>query len=243
MQVVVFGSGQMGSAIINALKDSFEVIAVVRSLKTAKQIQGVKYEIFSKDYNIDNKNIILAFKPYAIDEVSTILKGKSNLCISVLAKTPLELLKTKIQSKYYTLAMPNIASFYKASITPFFKSDENESLSEDILSQLGNIVKCSSQSELKAATAISGCSPAFLALIAESIETSGVYIGLNRELSNKLTCGLFKSVSAMLENGIDSTNIQRSVCSPGGITIKGIYELEKNGVRGTIFDAIIASSK
>ena len=53
---------------------------------------------------------------------------------------------------------------------------------------------------MNAAMAISGCAPAFLALVAESIANAGVFEGLSKELSLNLTRSLFKSSSVLLEN-------------------------------------------
>ncbi|EPB4956407.1 pyrroline-5-carboxylate reductase dimerization domain-containing protein, partial [Campylobacter jejuni] len=36
--------------------------------------------------------------------------------------------------------------------------------------------------------------------------------------------------------------IKENICSPGGVTIKGIKILEQKGIRGSFFEAINASS-
>lgn len=94
---------------------------------------------------------------------------------------------------------------------------------------------------MNAAMAISGCAPAFLALIAESIANAGVYEGLSKELSLNLTRSLFKSSSVLLEHEHPAI-IKENICSPGGVTIKGIKILEQKGIRGSFFEAINASS-
>jgi len=86
------------------------------------------------------------------------------------------------------------------------------------------------------ATAIIGSGPAFLALIAEAISDGGVYIGLSREKSIKLTKMLFKSFSTLEE---DFCTIKNKVMSPKGTTAEGINSLEEDGVRGKIIKSII----
>ncbi|EOI0716744.1 pyrroline-5-carboxylate reductase dimerization domain-containing protein, partial [Campylobacter jejuni] len=116
---------------------------------------------------------------------------------------------------------------------------ENEIL--DILKTFGSAYKLDNEIQMNAAMAISGCAPAFLALIAESIANAGVYEGLSKELSLNLTRSLFKSSNALLEHEHPAI-IKENICSPGGVTIKGIKILEQKGIRGSFFEAINASS-
>ena len=86
------------------------------------------------------------------------------------------------------------------------------------------------------ATAIIGSGPAFLAILAEAISDGGVYIGLKRDVAIKLTKGLFKSFAAI--DG-DFADIKNRVMSPKGTTAEGLYELEREGIRGSMLKGII----
>lgn len=50
-----------------------------------------------------------------------------------------------------------------------------------------------------------------------------------------------KASSALLEHEHPAI-IKENICSPGGVTIKGIKILEQKGIRGSFFEAINASS-
>ncbi|EJG9994280.1 pyrroline-5-carboxylate reductase, partial [Campylobacter coli] len=202
--------------------------------------EGFKTLLY-KDFNIENKNIILAFKPYALESVAANLKGKAKILISVLANTDFDKLKL-IQAQNYARIMPNTAAKYKASTTPYVLKNSNfKDEVIEILNTFGKAYKLNEEKQMNAAMAISGCAPAFLALVAESIANAGVYEGLSKELSLNLTRSLFKSAAALLENEHPAI-IKENICSPAGVTIKGIKVLEQKGIRGTFFEALNASA-
>lgn len=68
-----------------------------------------------KEFDITDKNIILAVKPYALNDVSINLKGISNTLYSILAGTTIESLKESIDSKSYIRVMPNVSAKFQAS--------------------------------------------------------------------------------------------------------------------------------
>jgi pyrroline-5-carboxylate reductase len=164
------------------------------------------------------------------------LKGEAEVLISILAGKPIFEIEKRIKSKYYLRAMPNVAAKFQASITALTGDEEVRKTGEEILSKIGEVVWVQNDDEIDMATAIIGSGPAFLAIIAEAISDGGVYCGLKREVSEKLTKGLFKSFAALNE---DFASIKNSVMSPKGTTAEGIFTLESEGVRGKIMKGII----
>ena len=132
--------------------------------------------------------------------------------------------------------MPNLAAAKNASITPFLG---DESLSE-IISGFGKAVKMASKSEFDAAGIISGCAPAFLALVAEALVNGAIRGGVRAKDANELVSGLFDSVRVLLASSHPAL-LKESVCSPAGTTIEGIAKLEEKGVRSAFIEAVAAS--
>ena len=163
------------------------------------------------------------------------IKGEANILISILAGKSLVELQ-KIKSKAYIRAMPNIAAKYESSATAITGDEIAKEFAIDIFKNIGEVIWLDSDDEIDMATAIIGSGPAFLAIIAEAISDGGVYIGLSREKSTKLTKILFKSFSALKE---DFSVIKNEVMSPKGTTAEGIKSLEEDGIRGKILKAII----
>lgn len=240
-EIFILGNGAMATAMAFGLKDKYSIVLVGRNRQKLENLakQGFKTELYGDKFDINNKFIILAFKPYALDSVSQILSGKADLIISVLATSSLEEIKNQISSNRYIKAMPNIAAKFKSSITPFFSKDcQNED--EVILSTFGEICRVDSEDELNMAMAISGCAPAYLALVAEAMACGCVSKGLKKDIAHSITAGVFKSVSALLKESHPAL-IKEFVCSPAGTTIEGVNVLEEHSVRSAFIKAIKAS--
>ena len=238
MRVSIIGYGEMAKAIAKGLKGNIEFEVVGRDKEKLKKFASeFECEYYLLDgFDITNKIIILAIKPYALSEVSMRIKGKAEVLISILAGKTLFELEKYIKSKYYLRAMPNIAAKYQASTTALTGDIKAKEIGEKILGYIGDVIWVNNDDEIDMATAIIGSGPAFLSLIASAIEDAGVYTGLKREVSHKLTKGLFKSFTSLKEN---YDTIKNQVMSPKGTTAEGIYSLEEEGVRGKIMKGII----
>lgn len=207
---------------------------------------GAKMQI-----NIESANILLCVKPAALDFFS--FKGRAKAVFSILNGIKIQNLKEQINADFFIRAMPNIAASLGKSATAFCIESSNKSstkaaqdsmqiaknLANKIFGSVGVCVQIE-EAQMSAATALGGCSPAFLALIAESLIDSAVANGLKRDQAQILANALFSGFSELLQ--IKSANeIKEEVMSPGGSTAAGIESLEKSALRGAIFSAFGAS--
>ena len=112
--ITIIGTGKMAYALIDGLKDSFDIEIVGRDLK---KLQNLKKSSFKttlfENFDSSNKTVILAVKPYALDNVSKYFKSEVKLLISVLAGTKIEKLKENIKAKSYIRCMPNLCAVFK----------------------------------------------------------------------------------------------------------------------------------
>lgn len=238
MKIHILGSGVMAKAMALGLKNSgFSVVLV--SQKALNDNSFIN-ELYGQNYEIEGKNIILAFKPYALDAVANKLTGRANICISVLARTSLEKIKELINAKNYAICMPNLAAKHNASITPFLCDAKNSDEIEKILQGFGKAILLSNKNEFNAASIASGCAPAYLGLIAEALKDALVQAGIKASVANELISGTFLSTGKMLESTHPAL-FKESICSPGGTSIEGIASLEKSAVRGAMMSAFKAS--
>ncbi len=118
-----------------------------------------------------------------------------------------------------------------------------EAMREDaatIFSSCGE-VELVDESALEAITAISGCGPGYAFVIIDALADAGVRAGLPRALAIKLAAQtLAGSGKLCLASGLHPAQLRDQVTSPGGTTIAGIHALEKHGVRGAFYDAVMA---
>lgn len=244
MKLSLVGSGAMATALALGLEGHFELEIIARnkekalglSSKLKKPIEIVSLD----DANIENKNILLCIKPYALQEVSLKLQGKANWLISVLASTSIEKLSKTIQANHIVRAMPNVSAKLSASTTTLTGDKKIQKECMDIFGTVGDAFWVDSEKELDVATAIAGSGPAFLALVAEAMMDGGVKQGLKRDDSIKLVSSLFKGFAPLL-NSSHPALIKDSVMSPAGTTAAGYSTLEEYGVRDAFIKAIEAA--
>lgn len=97
---------------------------------------------------------------------------------------------------------------------------------------------------IDAASAVSGCGPAFVFMFIQSLADAGVKCGLSRDkallYAEQTVLG---SAKLALMSNEHPEKLKDNVCSPAGSTIAGVTTLEDGSFRGTIEQAVCASYK
>lgn len=93
-----------------------------------------------------------------------------------------------------------------------------------------------------AATALSGCGPAFLYIVQEAMADAGVSLGLPRAMAYQLCAQTMLGAGKTLrDSGKIPGALKDAVCSPGGTTIPGVLAMEEAGGRNAMIQAVLAS--
>lgn len=120
-------------------------------------------------------------------------------------------------------------------------SPEAESALLDLLNAAGNVVKID-ESRMDAASAVTGCGPAFVCLILEALTDGAVQCGLPRDMAEQFVAEtVLGTVKLSVETGQNPALLRAAVCSPRGSTIAGIAEMEKHAVRFALMEAVRAA--
>jgi pyrroline-5-carboxylate reductase len=95
---------------------------------------------------------------------------------------------------------------------------------------------------MDAASALSGCGPAFVDLFLEALSDGAVACGLPRDKALRYAeQTVLGSAKLALESGEHPAVLKDKVCSPGGSTIAGVRALEKGAFRAAAMEAVIAA--
>ena len=98
------------------------------------------------------------------------------------------------------------------------------------------------EDKIDAASALSGCGPAFVALFAEALADGAVECGLPRDKAALYAAQtILGTAQLILESGKHPGQIKDAVCSPGGTTIEGVHALEKGKFRASSMNAVTAA--
>ena len=191
--------------------------------------------------------VIMAVKPYVVEgviaEVKEQLKGKAVL--SVVAGYTCGKYGTLLdESTRVQYIMPNTPCMVGEGVLLF---EEENTLTGEELAQakgmfeaLGEVVSLGTHL-MNAGMAISGCGPAFVAMMIEALADAGVKYGLPRPTAYRLASKTLSGTGEMqLKTGMHPGVIKDGVCSPAGTTIRGVEALERAGLRAAMLDAVQA---
>jgi pyrroline-5-carboxylate reductase len=257
-KIGIIGVGRMGSCIARRLLEtktfsSKEILFTTRHAETtaaAERDLGITpckgNAALVKQADI----ILLAVKPQNVvevmDEIGKDLKGK--ILISIAASlTTQEMEKHTPKGTIVLRAMPNTPAFVGAGITALCagKSVEESHWKKAIkvFEPLGPTVRVD-EKHFDAVTGLSGCGPAYIYVILESLTEAGIKVGLPRDLSTKLAAQTVMGAAKMLlETGRHPAALKDEVTTPAGCTIDGLLELEEGKLRVTLIKAVVKATE
>ena len=95
------------------------------------------------------------------------------------------------------------------------------------------------EDKIDAASALSGCGPAFVYMFAEALADGAVECGLPRDKAMLYAAQtLLGSAKLLSESGKHPGQLKDAVCSPGGTTIAGVHALEDGAFRSSAMNAV-----
>ena len=255
--IAIIGVGNMGGSILAGLagagvsQQRIRAVDPNRSNQVAQQY-GVLPVQSPAQAAMGASTIIVAVKPGKVKEVVAQMAPQmspSTLLISVAAGITIHDLETWASSQQNPApavirAIPNIPARLRQGVTAVaWGAGVNETqmmAAQAVFSAIGAVLAVE-EPQMEAVSAVSGCGPAYLFLVAEAMTEAGVRLGLPRETATRLVTQTFVGSSALLATGEPATELRAQVTSPGGTTAAAIYELEQHGVRAAFSAAMKAS--
>lgn len=187
--------------------------------------------------------VVLAVKPAVLDDVAGELVDAGTPVISILAGTSLEKLATALPGVDLVRVMPNLGAQLRQAVLcvsyPEGLDEAAQARAHELLALLGDVIEIEEEL-IDAATAIMGCSPGYLALLAEILVSEGVKLGLTEDQTSRMVARSMAATGGLLDLHAPGA-LKRAVASPGGMTEAGLDALEERDLAETVRAAVDAS--
>lgn len=256
MKIAILGAGNMGGAIARGLVQGTKVKAenVTVSNPTNGKLDALK--AFNAGIHVTNSNreaakdanlIILAVKPWLVKQVLEEIQMdvKKQILATVVAGVSFADYGTIIDpSATIFRVIPNTAISLLESTTLIAScnaSQEQEQLILDIFSEMG-LAMLIPESQMGAATSLTSCGIAYVLKYIHAAVEAGVEMGIYPKDAQRMVAQSVKGAAELLlQNDTHPALEIDKVTTPGGITIKGLNELEHAGFSSAIIRAMKAS--
>jgi pyrroline-5-carboxylate reductase len=187
--------------------------------------------------------VVLAVKPNVLDEVAADLVQAGTPVLSILAGTSLKTLHEALPGVDVTRVMPNLGAQLRQAVLcvafPKEADDARRRRMTQLLGLVGEVIELD-EGLIDAATAIMGCSPGYLALMAEVLVEAGVKEGLTEDQTIRMVSKAMSATGGLLELH-EPGALKRAVASPGGMTEAGLNALEERKIHEILLAAVDAS--
>lgn len=248
------GCGNMGGALVRAAAKTTKSLAVCDYLPQ-------KAEALAKECGATALTaaqiaescafVVLGVKPQNMQEtlasVACVLKERKDVVIITMAAgVSMAAIRGYIGANVPVIRiMPNTPAQVGEGMLLYDCVGVNEEQEKGFLTAFAKAGKIDKLPEEKidAASALSGCGPAFVYAFAEALADGAVECGVPRDKAATYAAQtLYGAAKMLLEYG-HPADLKDAVCSPGGTTIAGVHALENAGFRGATMDAVAAAYK
>lgn len=252
MKYGFLGCGNMGGAIARALSKVTKDIMVTDRSGKAKELAreldiqyGTAEEIVSRC-----DRVFLAVKPQmmagVLEPLKAQLQERKPLLITMAAGLTIERIEEMAGGKLPVIRiMPNTPVAVGKGMTQYCR---NALVAEEVLNSFREDMRFSGRLDeldehlIDAASALSGCGPAYMYMFLEALADGAVACGVPRAKAMEYAAATMVGAGEMvLATKMHPGALKDSVCSPGGSTIAGVRALEQHGFRGAAMDCVAAA--
>lgn len=248
------GCGNMGGALASAaLKNvpSEKIALCNHNIKKANVIANGTDAVITDNLTIaeNSRFIMLGVKPQmmadCISALRDTLKTRSGfVLVSMAAGLSINTITSMVGFDCPVIRiMPNTPAAVGCGMTPYCANDlvSNQDLNDFLygLCYAGSF-DALPEKLIDAASAVSGCGPAFVYMFIEALADGAVAAGLPRAKASVYAAQTVLGAAKMvLETNRHPGELKDAVCSPGGSTIQGVRALEEGAFRASVIDAVL----
>lgn len=250
MKYGFIGCGNMGGAIAQALSNSTKDILLSNRSGRAGVLASRLGCAVGNNEQIAREcdRVFLAVKPQVLESVLTplthILRSTKPVIISMAAGVEIQKIERIIGIELPIIRiMPNTPVLVGCGTILYCS---NAAVSNTVLTDfLSDMTPCGlldpiPEHLIDAASAVSGCGPAYAYMFIEALADGAVACGVPREKAYLYASNMLSGAAQMIQKtGQHPGALKDAVCSPGGSTIAGVRALEAHNFRGAVIDCMI----
>ena len=256
MKIAIIGAGNMGGAIARGLAKGS--IIKEEDICVSNPSNG-KLEALKADFpsmQVANNNVeatkdadivLLAVKPWYVEQVVKELQldAERQMLVSVAAGISFEQFECWEGEKMTVFrVIPNTAISQLESMTliaSHHASKEQEQLMLDIFNEMG-VAMLIPEKQLAATTALTSCGIAYVLKYIQAAMQAGIELGVYPKDAQRMVAQSVKGAASLILNNDTHPSVEiDKVTTPGGITIRGINELEHEGFSSAVIKAMKVS--
>lgn len=251
MRIAIIGCGNMGTGLAEQLGSFHELSLYDRdwnwTQELACKVKGKAHENLIKAVE-QAELVLLAVKPQNLKEVAYSFDNQlrsDQIIVSLLAGTPLSILRSYFSQSPIVRMMPNLALRYGEGVIGIVDSpDLSMELKKELqnaLSPLG-LIYWLKEDLIDSLTSLTGSGPAFVLTFIEAMIEAGITMGFQARDAQELIFQMIQGTLALLQKtGKHPAELKWQIASPGGTTIAGLRTLEKGNVRSGIIETFLAA--
>lgn len=258
MKIAIIGAGAMGGSFAEGLlhSDLFQPSDITIANPHSDKLD--RFASLGASVTTDNVAAVhqadivaLVVKPWLIEavikELKPVLDYKRqviiNMAAAIKAHTLLEWLDKEGQQPQLFQVIPNIAIAQRCSMTfivPCGADDEQTVSIKTIFDDLGQSI-ITDEAHLSAGTTLASCGIAYAMRYVRAASEGGVELGFKAEEAKDIVLQTMKGAVALLQaTGWHPEAAIDCVTTPGGLTIKGLNEMERQGFSRAIVSGLMA---
>jgi pyrroline-5-carboxylate reductase len=258
IRIAVIGGGNMGGAIVRGMAQGKLVDPGRITVSDINETILAQLRKFDSRLNMTSSNteaivdadiIIIAVKPWLVaniaEEISKKVDYSSQLIVSIAAGVDFDSLSFLFSDESAIFrVIPNTAIEVGQSVSVVAGCRVNSSQEElisTLFSELGKVFFVP-ESQLGAFTSLSSCGIAFAFRYIRAAMEGGVEMGIYPGIARDVILQTLKGAVELLEITGSHPEVEiDKVTTPGGITIKGLNEMEANGFTNSVIKGLKAS--
>lgn len=259
MKIAVIGAGAMGGATVEGLIKGQYFKNDDITVADPSQAVTEKFAKMGISVTSDNKLaaetadiVCVVVKPWLVERVLTDIKPeldpKRQILIVIAAGVSSESIKGWLGENCppLFLAIPNIAIAEMASMTfivPVGATEKAIKTVTDIFNEMGSTLLTDEQ-HLAAGTTLASCGIAYAMRYIRAASEGGVELGFKADDAKAIVMQTMKGAVELLEaSGMHPEAAIDLVTTPGGVTIKGLNEMEHAGFTSAVIRGLKAGLK